>query len=168
MKHLTLTALCAVFLAFFAISCSPKTAPADGGSASIGKKGLNGSWILTDITFDGIPKGSKITIFDQAPYKCFIGSQWDFVSNNNKGSFTLTATDEGCATGNQPIIWSITQENGGNVFQFKKLFTGDKAKNVTTGYKVALTDVEATTMTWRAAVGFQGQTGYLVYTFQRK
>ncbi|PUZ26491.1 Lipocalin-like domain-containing protein [Chitinophaga costaii] len=166
MKHLTLTALCGLFLAFFAVSCAPKTAAT--GTTSFSKRALNGSWILTDIQFDGIPKGSKVSIFDEAPYQCFIGSQWDFVSNNNKGSFTLTATDNGCSTGNQPIIWSIVQENGDNVFQFKKLFNGDKAKNVTTGYKVSLSDVQATSMTWRAAVGFQGQTGYLVYSFQRK
>ena len=168
MKNLTLTAFCALFMAFFAVSCASKTAATGTGTSTVAKKGLNGSWILTDIQFDGIPKGSKVSIFDEAPYQCFIGSQWDFISNNNKGSYTITSTDNGCNTLTQPIIWSIVQENGASLFQFKKIFNGDKAKNVTTGYKVTVSDVEATTMTWRAVVGFQGQTGYLVYTFQRK
>ncbi|SFE71929.1 Lipocalin-like domain-containing protein [Chitinophaga sp. CF118] len=163
MKHLTLAALCLV-ATIFTISC--KTQSGASTTQSITKGAVKGNWIVTDIRFEGIPAHSKVTVFDQASFSCFKGSQWVLPSNAN-GSYTLSSTDDGCSTATQPIVWSLYKQNGIDQFQFKKVGTGLKAKNVTDGYRVEISSLSNTTMEWRAAVYYEGKNGYLIYTLQR-
>jgi hypothetical protein len=163
MKHLTLAMLCLV-MALFTISC--KTQSAAGTTQSISKGSVKGNWIVTDIRFEGIPAHSKVTVFDQASFGCFKGSQWVLPSNAN-GSYTLSSTDDGCSTATQPIVWSIYKQNGADMFQFKKVGTGLKAKNVTDGYRVEISSLSNTTMEWKASVNYEDKTGAIIYTLQR-
>lgn len=164
MKHLTLAVLCLV-ASVFAISCKSQKGAADA-EQSAGKGSVKGNWVVTDINFEGIPRGSKVTVFDEASYNCFKGSQWILPSNNN-GSYTLSSTEDGCSTATQSIVWSIYKQGGVDQFQFKKVGGGVKAKNVTDGYRVEISSLTSTSMVWRAAVNFEGKTGYIVYTLQR-
>jgi hypothetical protein len=164
MKHLTLATLCLV-AALFTISC--KTQQAGTSTAqSISKGSVKGNWIVTEIRFEGIPAHSKVTIFDQASFGCFKGSQWVLPSNAN-GSYTLSSTEDGCSTATQPIVWSLYKQNGVDMFQFKKVGTGQKAKNVTDGYRVEISSLSNTTMEWKAAVNYEDKTGAIIYTLQR-
>jgi len=163
MKHLTLATLCLVAV-FFTISC--KTQSAAGTTQSISKGSVKGNWIVTDIRFEGIPAHSKVTVFDQASFSCFKGSQWVLPSNAN-GSYTLSSTDDGCSTATQSIVWSLYKEGGVDMFQFKKVGTGLKAKNVTEGYRVQITSLSNTTMEWKAFVNYESKSGSIVYTLQR-
>jgi hypothetical protein len=165
MKHLTLAVLCLV-AAVFAISCKTQSGAATNTEQSASEASVKGNWVITDITFDGIPRGSKVTVFDEAAVNCFKGSQWILPSNNN-GSYTLSSTEEGCNTATQSIVWSIYKQGGVNQFQFKKVGSGVKAKNVTAGYRVEVSSLTSTSMVWRAAVNFENKTGYIVYTLQR-
>ncbi|SFN85468.1 Lipocalin-like domain-containing protein [Chitinophaga sp. YR627] len=164
MKHLTLAVLCLV-ASVFAISCKTQSG-ATNTEQSASEGSVKGNWVITDITFDGIPRGSKVTVFDEASVNCFKGSQWILPANNN-GSYTLSSTDEGCNTATQSIVWSLYKQGGISSFQFKKVGSGVKAKNVTAGYRVDVASLTNTTMVWRAAVNFEGKTGYIVYTLQR-
>lgn len=164
MKHLTLAVLCLV-AAVFAISCKSQKGATDTAQ-SASKASVKGNWVVTDINFDGIPRGSKVTVFDEASYNCFKGSQWILPSNNN-GSYTLSSTEDGCSTATQAIVWSIYKQGGVDMFQFKKVGGGVKAKNVIDGYRVEISSLSSTSMVWRAAVNFEGKTGYIVYTLQR-
>jgi hypothetical protein len=163
MKHLTLAALCLV-ATIFAMSC--KSSQPGAVAQSINKSAVKGNWVITDISFEGIPKGSRVTVFDEASFNCFKGSQWILPSNSN-GSYTLSSTEDGCSTATQPIVWSIYKEGGVDMFQFKKVGTGLKAKNVTDGYRVEISSLSNTTMVWRAAVNFENNNAYIVYTLQR-
>ena len=163
MKHLTLATLCLVAV-FFTISC--KTQSAAGTTQSISKGSVKGNWIVTDIRFEGIPAHSKVTVFDQASFSCFKGSQWVLPSNAN-GSYTLSSTDDGCSTATQSIVWSLYKEGGVDMFQFKKVGTGLKAKNVTEGYRVQVTSLSNTTMEWKAFVNYEDKSGSIIYTLQR-
>ena len=165
MKHLTFAALC-LLASLFTISCKTQSGATDS-SLSVSKGNIKGNWVVTDISFDGIPQHSKVTVFDEAPYNCFKGSQWVLPNNETNGSYTLTSTDGGCSTATQPIVWSIYKAGGSNMFQFKKIGGGVKSKNVTEGYRVEISSVDKTTMVWRAAVNFEDKTGYIVYTLQR-
>ena len=98
---------------------------------------LKGNWSITSVTYPN-QAYIKVTSFDIADSQCFVGSNWSFVSNNNKGQMSLTKA--GCGEFSSPITWFINKD--GN-FVFKILSTGEKAKNVKDGYvlKVAnLTD----------------------------
>lgn len=164
MKHLTLAVLC-LMASVFAISCKTQSG-ATTTEQSASKGSVKGNWVVTDINFEGIPRGSKVTVFDEASFNCFKGSQWLLPSNNN-GSYTLSSTEDGCSTATQSIIWSIYKQGGVDMFQFKKVGGGVKAKNVTDGYRVEISSLTNTTMVWRAAVNFEDKTAYIVYTLQR-
>jgi hypothetical protein len=164
MKHLTLAVLCVV-ASVFAISCKTQSG-ATNTEQSASKSSVKGNWVITDISFDGIPRGSKVTVFDEASYNCFKGSQWILPSNNN-GSYTLSSSEDGCTTATQSIVWSIYKQDGVDMFQFKKVGSGVKAKNVTDGYRVEISSLNNTSMVWRAPVNFEGKTAYIIYTLQR-
>lgn len=165
MKHLTLAAFC-LLASLFTISCKTQKGDANT-SVSASKGSVKGNWVVTDISFDGIPQHSKVTVFDQASYECFKGSQWVFPNNETNGSYTLTSTEGGCATASQPIVWSIYKSGGVENLQFKKIGGGVKAKNVAEGYRLEISSLDKSIMVWRAAVNFEGKTGYIVYTLQR-
>ncbi|MEC5147627.1 hypothetical protein [Chitinophaga sp. 212800010-3] len=163
MKKFSFAALLMAIVAVFASSCSPK----QGVTQDITKSSVRGNWVLTDIKYEGIPDNAKVTVFDEANAKCFIGSTWTLPDNFAGGSYTLTATDNGCNPATQKIAWSLTKQGGVTMFGFKKLFTGDKAKNVTTGYRMEVTGA-GSVMTWRANVNFENNNAAIIYTLQRK
>ncbi len=49
---------------------------------------IKGNWVITNITTPG-SNYIAINSFQIADSKCFIGSTWNFISNNNKGSMNL-------------------------------------------------------------------------------
>jgi len=52
--------------------------------------GMKGNWQITSVTFPG-SEYIKVNSFNLADSKCFIGSTWNFISNNNKGTMTLNS-----------------------------------------------------------------------------
>lgn len=121
---------------------------------------LEGTYTITDIQTD-IPAGFKITdAFDEGPYENFKGSTWDLV-RNGKGSFTMpNGTKEN-------IYWSIDGKGNDAQFQFKKL-NGEKARNVTDGYRLQLQNISSNSFIARSPVDLgNGKTGYITYIFTK-
>ena len=83
---------------------------------------IKGNWVITNITTPG-SNYIAINSFQIADSKCFIGSTWNFISNNNKGSMNLTKSD--CPAFSSPIVWSVNKESQ---FVLKILDAGEKAK----------------------------------------
>lgn len=88
---------------------------------------IKGDWTLTQVTYPGSDV-IKVRSFDLADASCMKGSQWHFISNNNKGHFGLSQA--GCPSFDSDITWFINQ-NGQFVF---KILNGAKAKTVVDGY----------------------------------
>lgn len=151
-------------MAFLLSACASQKSTV---SASSMRKSATGKWTLNSVTFDGLPKTSKVTtVFSNIPYKCLEGSSWTLPSNSY-GSFTTTASGEGCSPFTQNIVWSTFTQNGVIMIQFKELMDGVKAKNITDGYRVELTSADNTGMVWRAPLTVEGKTAYIVYSFTR-
>ena len=89
---------------------------------------IKGNWVITSVTYPGSDY-IKVNSFQIADSKCFVGSTWNFISNNNKGDMTLTKSD--CPAFTSPIVWSINKEG---VFVLKIVEAGTKSKAVTQGY----------------------------------
>lgn len=144
-------------------ACSPsKVASPDGGNVN-----LRGTWTVSNIDLDGVSKsGFKVTVFDDAPYTCFVGSQWNLVPNGN-GSYTVPSGGTDCSAGERKIYWSVQTVSGTKYFQFKKLYEGEKPKNVTDGYRLQLRSLTANSMVLQSAVDFEGKTVYINYQFSR-
>ncbi|HEY9533476.1 MAG TPA: hypothetical protein VIQ77_03035, partial [Mucilaginibacter sp.] len=60
---------------------------------------INGTWTLTNVSYDGLLPGAVQNVFDQAPPAAFVNSTWR-LTNSGNGLYTL-------ANGtSQSIFWS--------------------------------------------------------------
>lgn len=152
----------AIALAFASLtvleSCSPKTT----SGTSVARRGdVTGNWILNNISFDGIPDVAVRGLFGENSYKCFVGSTWN-LTNSGNGSYNLPSSAT-CAAKTQTIFWSVSTAD--ETFQFKKLYEGDKAKNVAEGYRLVLASADDNMMTLKSPVEYGGRTAYIVLNF---
>ena len=152
---------------------STSTASTSGPSASQWRNGVKGTWVLNSVTRQDIPQSYTIkNIFDEAPVDCFIGSTWNLPTGNYRGSITFNAAGTLCANGAvRTIVWSIfnPKEGGEPEFQFKKIYAGDKASNVTTGYRLGLSYADGQTLTMKMPVDLEnGARGYLIFNFSKQ
>lgn len=158
---LSVTALGLVILLMSACSTSRVANPDGGKNVKIA-----GTWTVQNVDIEGISKtGFKVTVFDDAPYTCFVGSQWNLVANGN-GSYSLPG-GEGCSGGERTIFWGVQTENGIPTFMFKKMPGGVKPKNITDGYKMAVKSVSSNSLVLQDDVYFEGKTVYINYTLTK-
>jgi hypothetical protein len=138
--------------------CSPKGA---ASTQPLKRGNITGNWVLNDITFEGIPEMNVKSLFGETSYKCFIGSTWR-LTNSGNGSYTL---GNECGGTMQTIYWSASPKE--DTFQFKKIYEGDKAKNVTEGYRMLLSSATGETMVIKTPVEYGNSTAYIVLNFNK-
>lgn len=154
-------------------SNSSVSTSAAGPTASQWKAGVKGKWVLNSVERQDIPQSYTIkNIFDEAPVDCFVGSVWNLPGGNQRGSITFNTSGTLCANGAvRTIVWSIYNPGkmGGNPeFQFKKIYAGDKASNVTSGYRLDLTYADESRLEMKMPIALNdGKTGYLLLNFAK-
>jgi len=167
----TIKIVCLVgFAMLFLYGCSAQrgsTSP----SASSWRNGVKGQWTLNSISKLDFPSGASVkSIFDEAPIECFIGSTWN-LTGSGKGTITFSSDGSLCAPGAvRDIYWSINKEENsdGAQFQFKKIMPGDRAKDVTVGYRLDLVNANESGMTMRMPLDVGGTNpGYLIFDFSK-
>lgn len=141
-------------------SCSPKTTT---GTTAVKRGDVSGNWVVNDITFDGIPSVAVKSFLGESSYKCFIGSTWN-LTNSGNGSYSLPSNAT-CAAKTQTIFWSVSPAD--ETFQFKKIFEGEKPKNITDGYRLALGGSDGTNMIIKSPIEYGGKTAYIVMSFTK-
>lgn len=121
-----------------------------------------GTWTLNTVNYDGLVKGTVQNVFDQASPEAFVGSTWQ-LTNSGNGIYTLNSG------ASQTIFWSLFKDevSGTTMFQFKKIYQGDRPKNVADGYRLAINDNDGNAMTLKTPVEFGGKTGYVVFSFTK-
>jgi hypothetical protein len=122
--------------------------------------GIKGDWTITKVSYTGSDY-IKVTSFDVADSKCFEGSSWKFVSNNNTGMLTLNSAS--CPAFSSPIVWTVTKEGSFTL----KITDGEKAKRVTQGYFLQLRNQTETTFQLVDNVSVGGKNTEVVYQFQK-
>lgn len=154
-------------------SSSSGNAVATGPSASQWEAGVKGVWKLNSVSRQDIPGSYTIkNVFDEAPVECFIGSIWNLPGGNHKGSITFNSAGTLCADGAvRTILWSVYNPGKGMgepEFQFKKLYAGEKASNVTSGYRLGLSYADGEKLVLKMPVQLNdGSTGYLIFNFTK-
>lgn len=123
---------------------------------------IKGNWIISSVSYPG-SDFIKVNSFEIADSKCFEGSTWNFISNNNKGSMSLTKTD--CIAFTSPIVWSVNKEGQ---FVLKVLSAGEKAKKVRDGYVLNLANQTETSFQLVDKINVGGQTRDVIYQFQKQ
>ena len=139
-------------------SCSPKTST---GATAVKRGDVTGNWVLNNISFEGVPDMAIKGLFGENSYKCFVGSTWNF-TNSGKGTYSLPSSAN-CSAKTQEIFWSASSSD--ETFQFKKLDDGDKAKDVTNGYRLILAATSDNMLTLKSPVEYSGRTAYVVMNY---
>ncbi len=151
-----------LLLAAAAVSCKSTSATStklDNKS----ERGLSGDWTLTSVSYPG-SEYIRVFSFGLADSKCFEGSSWHFVSNNNKGTMALTS-GANCAAFDSPITWFVNKEGQ---FVLKVLNAGEKARKVRDGYVLSMTNQTPTSFQLVDRVDVAGKMTDVVYQFQKR
>ncbi len=171
-RYISFLAVIIISVVLVAAGCSSQRTGVSGSpSAAQWRNGVKGQWVLRSIEKGDFPKGVNVkTVFEEAPAECFTGSTWN-LAGNGKGSITFSASGQLCAPGAvREIFWSIYNPGKGNgepQFQFKKIYPGDQAKNVTEGYRLDLQYADANKLTMRMPLQVDGKNAYLILNFER-
>ena len=165
-KTITLMVLALLFFA-----CKSKSgttsAPVKSGPVTSTKLdrssqvGIKGDWNISSVTYPGSDY-IKVNSFQIADSKCFVGSTWHFISNNNKGNMSLTKSD--CPAFSSPIVWSINKEG---VFVLKIVEAGTKSRKVTQGYLLRVANQTKTSFQLIDNINVGGQNKEVTYQFQK-
>lgn len=128
---------------------------------------LNGGWVLNNVNVEGVdnPNMSNILAFEDVNINCLVGSTW-FLTQSGNATYTVQPTDN-CAGGARPIFWSLRDDNGVKYFQFKNI-DSTKARKVTDGYRLEMTNVNDNGFTLREPVQLGTNNAYVVYNFTKQ
>lgn len=160
MKKIFRITLLIAAVAFVITSCSTTKSTTASGTAGASKGKFTGKWVLGSITYDGLVEGAVQNVFDQARPSAFRGSTWN-LTNSGNGMYTL---NDGTS---QTIYWSVNNSGTEQIFQFKKIYQGDKPKNVADGYQLYVVSATGDAMTLRSPIAVGNKTAYIIYDFTR-
>ena len=155
MKKIILISLLAILI----LSCKSKSAT-DTKLDSKTQVAMKGNWTVTSVTY---PNSSmmKVNSFELADSQCFVGSTWKFVSNNNKGNFSLNSPK--CAAYSTPITWFVNNEG-----QFiLKILDESKARKVKDGYVLKVANLTGNSFQLIDQIDVVGKATAVVYQFSR-
>ena len=129
---------------------------------------VKGTWTLSNISYEGLAASERLRLIllDEGSEACLTGTTW-VLPNNGYGSYTITSSNAGCVPGKKNIVWSYKEESGEAVFQYKKLPGGEKAKDITEGYKFKILSASANSMVLQSQISYQGNPVYINYSFSK-
>ena len=150
-----------IVMSVFTLACKPKQTVTNTQLDNKSEKMLKGNWQITSVNYVG-SEVFKINVFNIGDSKCFEGSTWSFVSNNNTGIMALNNAN--CTAYNSQITWFVNQD--GN-FVMKFLSEGLKAKHTAGGYVLRVANQSETSfqLIEKAKVG--SNFAEVVYQFER-
>ncbi len=125
---------------------------------------MKGNWTISSVDFTG-SEVMTVNSFEIADSKCFEGSTWKFVSNNNKGEMMLNNVSASCPSFSSPISWFVNKEGQ---FVLKVLDAGMKAKKVRDGYVLDMGAMSENSFQLIDRVMIGGKTTEVVYNFQKQ
>jgi hypothetical protein len=142
------------------VGCKPKQTVVSTKLDTKSEVAIKGNWTIISVTYPGSDY-IKVTSFDLADSKCFIGSTWKFISNNNKGEMALN--NASCTSFSSPITWYINKD--GNFVM--KIINDTKAKKVVEGYVLSVANQTETSFQLIDKVNVGGKIVDVVYQFQK-
>jgi hypothetical protein len=147
-------------LTIFFVSCKSKSVT----NTAVDNKTerlMKGDWVISSVTYPGSDY-IKVQSFNLADSKCFEGSNWKLISNNNKGEMTFTKSD--CISFSSPISWFVNKEGQ---FVLKVLNAGDKAKKVRDGYILNVANQKENSFQLVDKINVGGKMTDVLYQFEK-
>lgn len=151
-----------LLLAVAAVGCK-STSAASTKLDNKAERNMNGNWTVTSVTYPGSDY-IAVTSFGLADSKCFEGSSWKLVSNNNKGEMALPG-GANCGAFNSPITWYVNKDGQ---FVLKVLYAGEKAKKVRDGYILTVANQTESSFQLVDKIDVGGKMTDVVYQFQKR
>ena len=122
---------------------------------------IKGTWTISSVSYPG-SEVIKVNSFNLADSKCFEGSAWKFISNNDSGTMMLNAAD--CPQFSSPIKWFVNKDGK---FVLKVLNAGEKAKKVRDGYVLDLESQSEDSFQLVDKISVGGKMTNVIYQFQK-
>ena len=148
------------FLSVLFLSCNSTNSATSTKIDSQSQTAIKGEWVISSVNYPG-SEVIKVTSFDLADSKCFIGSKWKFVSMSNKGSLALNSPS--CTAYSTPITWFINKE-GEFVL---KILDEAKAKTVKSGYVLRVANQTEKSFQLVDQINVAGKMTAVVYQFDK-
>lgn len=139
-------------IVLLAVACGPSKVAREA------RKTFNGNWTLTSITYPNNTGQFNVTLFNDATASCFENSTWNFISNNNHGTYQVQGMD--CSAGERYFMWSIDEENtpsGMYDFLLKPTNSDYKSTTGNQGFRLNLKTLTDTNMVWEQTVTLEGK-----------
>jgi hypothetical protein len=120
------------------------------------KKVMKGQWTLSSITYHTAGQ-YNVSLFNDTSKDCFEGSTWQFIPNNNTGTYAINETS--CSTGTRNFVFTIQEVNNETgLYDFLLKPTNEKQKSETNqGFRLRLTSLTDTAMQWQQTVLVDGK-----------
>lgn len=119
------------------------------------QKTFKGDWTLTAVQ---LPSALvDVALFEDVDTRCFENSEWNFVPNNNKGTYQIF--NENCEPGKRKFRWNIEENKsvGEYFFTLKHEVDGVNIRQEKRGFRLKLTYLDDNQMTWEQTVSYEGQ-----------
>ncbi|HMQ43437.1 MAG TPA: lipocalin family protein [Mariniflexile sp.] len=131
------------------------------------KKVIKGEWGLNSINYNQTGN-YNVTLLNDATKSCFEGSTWQFVPNNNTGTYTINQAS--CATGLRNFVFTIQEVNAETgLYDFLLKPTNAKGKSETNqGFRLSLTALSETDMQWQQTVSVDGKAFIITMNFNKQ
>ena len=146
MKKLTL-----ILIAFAFISCGTSK------TVRTSKKVIKGEWLLETVSYN--QTGTfNVKLLSDASKECFEGSNWQFIPNNNTGTYEIS--NGNCSTGKRYFIFTIQEiDETTGLYDFLLKPTNEKKKSETnnSGFRLRLSQLSDTNMQWQQTVSLEGK-----------
>jgi hypothetical protein len=127
------------------------------------QKVIKGNWTLNEITYN--QKGTfNVTLLNDVSKECFEGSSWNFIPNNNTGSYTINNAD--CASGARDFVFSIKELNKLSGYFDFLLKPKNNPKNE--GFRLELIQLSETNMQWQQFLTVDGKPFTISMNFNKQ
>ena len=138
-----------IFLAIGIVSCGASKTVRDS------KKSIKGDWTLSTITYSKTGK-YNVTLLNDTSKDCFEGSTWEFIPNNNTGTYSIN--ESSCSTGVRNFVFTIQEVNAETgLYDFLLKPTNQKNKSENNqGFRLKLSALSQTDMQWQQTVSVDG------------
>ena len=146
------------FLAFLLTSC--KSNPSTDLSRKDTSK-IKGDYTVSSVIYPGQDL-FKVKSFDIADSQCFVGSNWNFIANNNSGSMSISNSN--CSAFESKITWYVNKDGK---FILKVLNEGVKAKKIKEGYELTVANATEDSFQLVDRINVGGSINNIVYQFNK-
>mgnify|MGYP003631164643 CR=1 FL=1 len=138
-----------IFLAISILSCGTSKTVRDS------KKTIKGDWTLSTITYSKTGK-YNVTLLNDTSKDCFEGSTWQFIPNNNTGTYSIN--ESSCSTGVRNFVFTIQEVNPETgLYDFLLKPTNEKNRSESNqGFRLKLAALSDSNMQWQQTVSVDG------------